>query len=338
MSAIPSTVRTVDGDKEDGADDWDFVLDDEFVKAGRSEASAADRAARAARIDAEHRRVEAWRVNARSETGPRPPGRGKARLTIAAVIVLVLGWTAFTYWPTSGARRDAQATGQAASASSSAPVFSKAKPLGTPPPVPAGHGAFRFKHLQDDGSGDPVAFDPCRKLHYVIRPDQAPPGGPALLADGLAELSRVTGLVLVDDGATNEAPSDERAVTLPGSGKRPTPVLIAWSNETDSPDLAGYIAGFSGPTGMDSGVPGSRQYVSGQVVLDGRDFARVLSGPGGKAVARAIVLHELGHLVGLAHVADRSQIMFSETTPKVVDYAQGDLTGLARLGQGRCFT
>ena len=62
---------------------------DEFVKAGKSEASAAERAARAARIAAQHRRVEAWRVDARSETGPRPPGRRKARLTIAAAIVLV---------------------------------------------------------------------------------------------------------------------------------------------------------------------------------------------------------------------------------------------------------
>jgi hypothetical protein len=328
----------VDGDKDGGADDWDFVLDEEFVKAGRSEASAADRAARAARIDAEHRRVEAWRATARSETGPRPPSRTKARLTIAAAIVLVLGWTAFTYWPSSGARSDPEPQGQTAGATTPVSVFSTAKPLGAPPPVPAGHGAFRFTHLQDDGSGGPVAFDPCRQLHYVIRPDQAPPGGSALLADGLAELSRATGLVLVDDGATNEAPSDERAATLPGSGKAATPVLIAWSNETDSPDLAGYIAGYSGPTGVDGGVPGSRRYVSGQVVLDGRDFARVLSRPGGKAVARAIVLHELGHLVGLAHVSDRSQIMFSEATPQVVDYASGDLTGLARLGQGRCFT
>jgi hypothetical protein len=338
MSEFPSTVRNVDGDTDGGADEWDLVLDDEFVKAGRTEASAADRAARAARIDAEHRRVEASRAVARSQTDPRPPGRNRARLTIAAAVVLALGWTAFTYWPSPGTRSDPEAANQAASATAPVSVFSTAKPLGTPPPVPAGKGAFRFMHVQDDGSGQPVAFDPCRKLHYVIRPDHAPPGGPALLDDGLAELSRVTGLVLVDDGATGEAPSDDRAPTLPRYGNGVAPVLIAWSNENDSPDLAGYIAGYSGPSGMSRGVPGSQHYVSGQVVLDARDFAKVLSRQGGNAVARAIVLHELGHLVGLAHVAHRSQIMFSETTPQVVDYAQGDLTGLARLGQGRCFT
>jgi len=337
MSDIPLTVRTVDGDKEDGADDWDYVLDDEFVKAGRTEASAADRAARAARIAAEHRRVESWRVVTRTEPDRRPPGRTKARLMIAAVIVLVLGWTAFTYWPSSDSRSEPEATGQAASATTPVSVFSMAKPLGTPPPVPTGQGAFRFKHLQNDGSGDPVAFDPCRKIHYVIRPDQAPPGGPALLADGLAELSRVTGLVLVNDGATDEAPSDDRPSTLPRYGAGHAPVLIAWSNEKDSPDLAGYIVGYSGASGVNRGVPGSEYYVSGQVILDGRDFRRGVSRSGGRAVARAVVLHELGHLVGLAHVSDRSQIMFSESN-QVTEYAHGDLTGLARLGRGRCFT
>lgn len=148
----------------------------------------------------------------------------------------------------------------------------------------------------------------------------------------------MTGLVLVNDGATDEAPSDDRPATLPGPGRAATPVLIAWSNETESPDLAGYIAGYSGPIGVGSSAPGAKLYVSGQVVLDAVDLTRVLARPGGRAVARAIVLHELGHLVGLAHVSDRSQIMFSETTPQVVDYASGDLTGLARLGRGRCFT
>ena len=31
--------------------------------------------------------------------------------------------------------------------------------------------------------------------------------------------------------------------------------------------------------------------------------------PSGRAFERAIVLHELGHLVGLAHVSDQSELM-----------------------------
>ena len=67
------------------------------------------------------------------------------------------------------------------------------------------------------------------------------------------------------------------------------------------------------------------------------DFRRLLRSPDGKAAARAVVLHELGHLVGLNHVSDRGQIMFSESRPDVTRYGVGDLTGLSKLGQGPCF-
>jgi hypothetical protein len=171
----------------------------------------------------------------------------------------------------------------------------------------------------------------------VIRPDSAPPGADRLLSQGITELSRATGLVLVSDGSTDEAPADERPTSLARYGPGDAPVLIAWSDEKASPDLAGYIAGYSGPNWVQADIPGTRHSVSGQMVLDSVDFASILRRPRGESVARAIILHELGHLVGLAHVSDRSQIMFSETTPKVRSYQHGDLTGLSRLGQGRCF-
>ncbi len=323
------------GDKGAG-DDCDLVLDENFVNAGRTEASAVERAARAARIEANHRQAAAWRA------AERQPAKGhlKANLIVAVVVVLVLGWTAFSYFgpalPGGGTVEDA-ATEPVSTPPAAPSVFSAAKPLGTPPPVPAGTGDVRFMAMQDDNSGNPVAFDPCREMHYVIRPQPGPPGARLLLSEGLAELSRATGLVLVSDGITDEAPSDERPTELPRYGPGYAPVLIAWSNEEESPDLAGYIAGFSGGQGVTSTVPGSRRYVSGQMVLDSTDFRRILERPGGRAVARAIILHELGHLVGLAHVSDRSQIMFSESTPKVTGYQHGDLTGLSRLGQGPCF-
>jgi hypothetical protein len=326
---------------DNSGDDWDLVLDEDFVKAGRTEASAAERAAQAARIAADHGRARAWRSHELARVRePRDRARLKAQLIVAAVLVLVLGWTAFSYFGPSGSAGGSDAVQEAAASpepSVSPSVFSKHKPLGTPPPVPAGQGDVRYMRLQDDGSGDPVAFDPCRQLHYVIRPDFAPPGADRLLAEAISEISRATGLVLVSDGSTDEAPADERASTLARYGPGDAPVLIAWSDEKASPDLAGYIGGYSGPNGVQADIPGTRHYVSGQVVLDYVDFGRVLRRPGGETVARAVILHELGHLVGLAHVSDRSQIMFSETTPKVRSYQHGDLTGLSRLGQGRCF-
>jgi hypothetical protein len=50
---------------------------------------------------------------------------------------------------------------------------------------------------------------------------------------------------------------------------------------------------------------------------------------------RAVILHELGHLVGLGHVADPNQLM-SETNYGLHDFGPGDQEGLARLGGGTC--
>lgn len=48
-------------------------------------------------------------------------------------------------------------------------------------------------------------------------------------------------------------------------------------------------------------------------------------------------LDSLAHLVGLGHVNDEKQIMFPRVTGPIGGYQAGDLTGLAKLGVGRCF-
>jgi len=77
-------------------------------------------------------------------------------------------------------------------------------------------------------------------------------------------------------------------------------------------------------------------YVSGSVQLDGPQLADVLRHPGGRDEVRAIIQHELAHLLGLDHVDDVTQLMWPEGSA-VVDFAAGDLSGLDRLGRGRCF-
>jgi predicted Zn-dependent protease len=65
-------------------------------------------------------------------------------------------------------------------------------------------------------------------------------------------------------------------------------------------------------------------------------FPDILTEPDGREIAQAIVLHEFGHLVGLDHVADETQLMNPETVVGITDFAAGDLAGLSRLGRGPC--
>jgi predicted Zn-dependent protease len=48
------------------------------------------------------------------------------------------------------------------------------------------------------------------------------------------------------------------------------------------------------------------------------------------------VLHEFGHLLGLAHVTDPSAVMYPETHLRVTDYGAGDRRGLHALSTGTC--
>jgi hypothetical protein len=189
--------------------------------------------------------------------------------------------------------------------------------------------------LQADGV-TPVAYDPCRTIHYVMRPDGAPDGGEEVVRSALDRLSEVTGLQFIDDGTTDEPTTIDRPIFQPERyGDRWAPVLIAWETEEQNPALAGDTVGQAGSTAVSLGK-GPRMFVTGTVSLDAGRMPEILSFRDGEKTARAIVLHELGHLVGLAHVDDPDQLMYPEARREVPDFAAGDLTGLAALGRGAC--
>lgn len=76
-----------------------------------------------------------------------------------------------------------------------------------------------------------------------------------LLDEAIARTSAATGLVFVNEGTTDEVWAKDRDPYQPDRyGEKWAPAVIAWSNEADVPNLAGYIAGLGGPTGRS--VPG----------------------------------------------------------------------------------
>ena len=209
--------------------------------------------------------------------------------------------------------------------------------LATPEPAPAGEGGFAV--LRHQPSGEPVGWDPCRPLRYVVNTTGAPAGADYLLTGAFAEIQRITGQVVVAEGATSETPSDGRELVQPDRyGERWAPVLVAWSTPAESPMLAGPVAGYAGAAAVDGAEPGTLRYVSGQVVLDAPQLAELSAGPAGLARARGVLLHELGHLMGLDHVDDPDQLMYPSTTMLGVEFADGDRRGLAAVSARPCRT
>jgi hypothetical protein len=210
------------------------------------------------------------------------------------------------------------------------PADAAGSPLGAPAAPPEGAGAYGWMVTGIDGG--PVRFDPCRPVHWVLRPDGEPPGGREALQRAVAEVAMRTGLRFVEDGATTEAPSDDRAAMQPERyGDRWAPVLLAWSTVEESPRLGGDVAGYAGPVQADDG---GQHLVSGQVVLDVEDLA--YDGGEVRPFAYFALLHELGHLVGLAHVGDAQELMYPQGHLRA--FGTGDLQGLAAAGSGPCST
>lgn len=194
--------------------------------------------------------------------------------------------------------------------------------------------------MRDDGR--PVAYDPCRTIRYVVNPASMPFEGDRTLGLSIMRISGLTGLRFEQVGTTDEVDDGQRSPYQPDRyGEAWAPVLIWWATPEEAPQLEGDIVGYAASTSFewrdDDGM--AKAYVTGVVVLDGPDLAQlIIRGRRGEEQARAIVMHELGHLLGLDHVDDPAQLMFPRSNPAVLDFAPGDIEGLRQLGSGDCFT
>lgn len=129
---------------------------------------------------------------------------------------------------------------------------------------------------------------------------------------------------------TDERYSDDRDSYQPERyGDRWAPVLVAFDDPTDNPALQGTVVGMGGSS--IGTAAGRRFWVTGAVSLDAGYFADARYSSARKV---AVIMHELGHVVGVAHVEDQHEVM--KATAGQVSFGPGDLAGLAALGRGAC--
>ena len=201
--------------------------------------------------------------------------------------------------------------------------------LGTPPDAPDGTGGYAFSATQPGRPDEPVGYSPCEPVRIVLNDAAAPEGAAGLVEDALEEVSSLTGLRLELVGRTDELPTQD------GSRDLDAPALVAWTDREKVPALAGRVAGLGGSTAVEVPMRNRAWFRTGQVALDTPDLTVILDRPDGTEQAYAIILHELGHLVGLDHTEDSAQLMHSENVGVDV-FQPGDRRGLAKLGKVRC--
>lgn len=308
----------------------DVVFDDAFVRAAsRTEASADERVAEA-RLDEALLRI---RPSVPFRARRRVPWRLLAGVLVGVAILAVIARQpdddrAVPGW---GRGDDHFVLDGEVTRYPTPPADVSDEPLRRAPIV-TDEGAHEFLRIQD---GSPVRWDPCRPVRVVVAGAERMPEADPILREAIDIVSRATGLVFEIEGPTDEQPADDRAPVQDRYGDRWAPVLVAWTDPDTVTGLAGDVAGLGGPQSIAKANGSTDVYVTGGVWLDTPALIEILGRPGGRDEVRGVVIHELGHLVGLGHVDDPTELMYESANDRS-NLGPGDRAGLAALGDGPC--
>ena len=181
--------------------------------------------------------------------------------------------------------------------------------------------------------GKLVRWNPCAPIPYWVNPSGMPPAGMAEVEESLRRVSAESGVAFRYAGT-------QRTVPKPGYVGPANGLLFAWGTPALNKGVLNANEAGVAQSGLKVHRDNTIEVVSGYVLINS-EFARMYRQPTGfgtRMPSGFILMHELGHIMGLEHVyTDRWQVMntYSRLTNSI--WGAGDRAGLRALGRaGGC--
>lgn len=206
-------------------------------------------------------------------------------------------------------------------------VASDADDVGT---AAGAQGSRNYKFLYHV-NGHIGRWNPCKTIHYEINARKAQRKGAVKdVRKAIKRVHAASGLTFKYLGRTKVVPKG-----FNNNYRGKTDLVIAWTTPRKRKvlrNLGGYGGGWAV---LRRGAKYAR-VKNGFVLLNSKYWYNYPRGFGadGKYGSRGqLLMHELGHTVGLDHVSSKKQIMFRHTRHRKAEWGAGDRKGLRKVGR-----